>query len=810
MTSTRRALFLGGLFLTTLTVLAVEILSTRLLSVVSWYHLSFFAISLARFGMSSGAVHVYLAGERLRGRAAELGLGRYTALLAASIAGLHIVNLRVPMLLEMTPLGVTSAVVAVGALALPFYLAGIVIALALTRIPGPVGLYYAVDLLGASVGCLLVPLLLGPLNLTALVFAMATLCAIASLLFHLFADAPAPARRNSVLLAGGLAVLTLGQAVVGDQFLVPVANGVLRSGSDYAMQAWTGHSYLTAAHPHQDPAMYWDRGQAAADQPLEQMWLEIDGVAGTSMTRWDGDPASLAWVEHDVTSLAYHLRPGGRVGVIGLGGGRDALTALRFGAQEVVAVELNEPFVDMHEDTFRSFSGLADGGVEIVADEGRAYFTRTEHQLQVLQMSLVDTWASTGAGAFTLSENGLYSVDGWRVFLDDLAPDGLLAVSRWYEPSRPVEVARLLSLAVAALHERGVTDPTAHLALVAGSSVATLVTGREPLTAQDLTRMKAFVAREGFEIVLAPGVPAGPGELNAIASSRDASALAEASAHEYLDLSPATDDRPFFFNQLKPSAFFRSEPISRAGSAAGNLRATRSLLMLAAAALVLTLLTVFGPLLRSGRPGIERRPFAAGLSWFAGIGAGFMLVQIGTVQRFSVFLGHPAWSLVVILFSMILFAGIGSHLSERIEDSDLGRAAKVMPLIVAAVLLVLALVIKPLSAAFLIHPLPVRIAIVVAVMAPVSLPLGFFFPLGMRLVGRLSETATPWMWGVNGACGVLASVGGVMLALWAGIGWNLWMAALVYALLVLPGAVLAPSVTRPGARLPIGKTEGAL
>src|SRR5665213_4336873 len=166
------------------------------------------------------------------------------------------------------------------------------------------------------------------------------------------------------------------------------------------------------------------------------------------------------------TNLAYTTRNTGRSAVIGVGGGRDLLSAHLFGFPDVTGVELNPIFIDWLTTRFRSYNHLADlPGTHFFVDEARSWFARTTERFDLVEMSLIDTWAATGAGAFSLSENGLYTVQGWQHFLDALTPTGVFTVSRWYDPRNIAETGRLLSLASAALRTRGVAHPEAQIFL---------------------------------------------------------------------------------------------------------------------------------------------------------------------------------------------------------------------------------------------------------------------------------------------------------------------------------------------------------
>ncbi len=214
--------------------------------------------------------------------------------------------------------------------------------------------------------------------------------------------------------------------------------------------------------------------------------------------------------------------------------------------------------------------------------------------------------------------------------------------------------------------------------------------------------------------------------------------------------------------------------------------ATITLAILLGITLLLVSVTIIGPLVRSGFPAMPGAEFGLGVAYFSLIGMGFMFVQIPLMQRFSVYLGHPTYSVTVILFSMILATGIGSLLSDRLAIEARDLWVRVIPGAIALNLLIATLAIQPLIEATIAYGIPARVGLVVVVVAIASLPLGICFPVGLRLVRPLSEGALPWMWGINGAAGVLASVLAVAVSMWAGISTSLYLAAVAYALLTLP------------------------
>ena len=226
------------------------------------------------------------------------------------------------------------------------------------------------------------------------------------------------------------------------------------------------------------------------------------------------------------------------------------------------------------------------------------------------------------------------------------------------------------------------------------------------------------------------------------------------------------------------------------GVISGNLRATFTLVLLFFIALVLVAAIIVFPLMRAGLPAMGAANFGMAAGYFGLIGFGYMLIQVPLLQRFSVYLGHPTSAFAVILFSMIFFTGVGSFISDRFP-LETNRWLLKLPIGVALASLAMMFLIQPLMDATLHLALPARALTVVACTAPIAVLLGFCFPMGMRLVGKLSNDATAWMWGVNGACGVLASIVAVAISMWAGINTNLAIAAVMYLLLLIPAHGLA-------------------
>ena len=799
------AAFYLGVFLTALGTLVYQITATRLFSVLTWYHLAFLAISLAMLGMTAAGLYVYLGGPPQDEQQTFRRLVRHSLLFALSLPACHLALLATVSAggFELSPdkLGIAAAVVVLTAI--PFFFSGVVLAIALTRTGLPVGRIYGADLIGAGLGCLAAVLLLESLDPSTVCLAVASLAGAASLAFSVASTGQW--RLPAVVALALLAISWVNAIVYPDLISVSRMKDIELRAHEIQIDRWNSHSRVVASQAVRARPYFWGQGKsaAAATSPLiEMIGVQIDGAAFTPITRFDGDVSALDWVRHDVTSLPYQIRGKGRIAVIGVGGGRDILTALGFGAAHVTGIEVNGTLVDFLEERFAGFAQLAGrDDVELVHDDGRSWLTRTDQRFDLIQMSLIDTFASTSAGAMTLTENGLYTIEFWNTLLERLSPDGVFSVSRYYHPERVSETARALSLAVGTLLQRGVANPADQIVLATSQNVSTLIVAQAPLSRDDLARIFRASVLEGFTRVAAPGEPPENPLLARILAARTPRALAIATRHPIFDLEPSSDDRPFFFNMLKLSAWrVPAERYAHSGIVGGNLRATQTLVVLIGLILALVPVTILGPLLwRGRRHGLSPRTFAAAAGYFALIGLGFMLIEISLMQKFSILLGHPIHSVAITLMSIILASGLGSLASERVRTAS-RACAVLLPAGAALLITVGALTVQDAIDASMRASLGVRALTALAFTFPIAFLLGFFFPLGMRSLEGRSAAARSWMWGLNGALGVLGSLLAIVISMTFGIRACLFAGAACYLALLLPTAALvrAQDVGRSG------------
>ena len=398
-------------------------------------------------------------------------------------------------------------------------------------------------------------------------------------------------------------------------------------------------------------------------------------------------------------------------------------------------------------------------------------------------MSMVDTWAATGAGAYSLSENGLYTVEGWRTFFRHLTPTGIFTVSRWYSPTNIDETGRMMSVAVATLLDEGISNPRDHLFLASTDNLATLIVSRSPFSAAELARLTATVKELGFNVVVEPNSQAGSPALREILGASAPGTLFHLTSKYHLDLSPASDDRPFFFQQIRLSDLqsYLYAMKSDDGVVRGNLKAMSTLALIILMSIVLVLETMLIPSLPSVRR-VSLGLAVYGSVYFLLIGLGFMFVEIGLIQRISVYLGHPIYGLAIGLFGIIVSSGIGSLMSARIPLLRGGQIL-VWAMGLGVYLLVLPYWFPVLVDLFASSSLPARALVSLSAIVPSGILMGFGFPTGMQIINSTDTRPTPWFWAVNGAAGVLASSLAVTISIDFSISTTIWCGAVCYFLL---------------------------
>jgi hypothetical protein len=747
--------------LTTLATLVLELSLTRIFSVVFYYHFAFLAISIALFGLGVGGVLSYLVGASSAGKTFEkLGV--------LSTANAVIVPASLIFLLTRnTEFNNWTLAVVYFLSALPFMVAGAVVALAINETIERVDKVYFFDLIGAAGGCLLLVPFLNSLGGPNTVITAAVLYAAAGAIwFHL--QGRIQGRAGAVLIAlalTSLVVLNMKHPVVEVKF----AKG----------QKLPQESFVK-----------WNSFSRIGLVP-EKNWIVIDADASTGIANYNFDALTPADKEGLLTSgpaLPYRLKPGAKSLVIGAGGGFDVARALASGSKDVTAVEINPIIAQTIMQ--KQYPHLSQRlyfrpEVRLFVEDGRSFVRRSDEKYQVIQATLVDTWASTAAGAFALTENNLYTTDAFHDYLSHLTDDGMLAFTRWgFEPPR--ESLRLLSLAREALERLGEKEPWRHV-LVARENTQlidqwgatdTVIITRKPIAREDIPRMVSMIGFANLQTVYFPGTPF-PSAFSEFLRAPDPERFYD--RYPY-DVSPVNDNRPFFFYTVQPRDLLDFLRYAYASSADYKINKAVPLLFgLVGVSVLATLITLALPPLLLGTRLPREKGLRRFLVYFLAIGVGYILIQVALIQKFVLFLGHPTYALTVIIFSMLVSSGVGSFFSKRVIGGRSADWQRVL-LCVAGLVVVLALIAVPVTSFGVGWALWVKVLVSVVLIAPAGFVMGMPFPTGLAYLEGRHAPSVRWAWSLNAASSVMGSALSMFLALYLGLLQTLFVGAAMYLL----------------------------
>jgi spermidine synthase len=786
-------------------VLAYEVLLARLFSIVQWYHFAYMVISIALLGYGASGTFLALVRDRLEARASAVfalsaALFGITAVVCFAVAERLPFN-ALELIWDPDQLLYLGALYAI--LFVPFFCGATCVGLALACFAEPVGRIYRADLLGAGSGALGILGLLfvvAPSRALELIGALGLLAA--ALASH--AEAGGRARLRALAYAAGAAAMAfaLPPAWIALQ-LSPykdLSQALRVPGAEVGLERSSPLGLLSAVRSPQIP--FRDAPGLSLNnliEPAEQIGVFTDGEALSPITAFDGDLRRFAYLDFTTAALPYHLLDRPRVLVLGAGGGADVLLALYHDARSIDAVELNPQLIDLVRGPYADFAGhLYDRpDVRVHVGEARGFVAASADRYDLIQIPLLDAFAAAAAGTVSLSESFVYTIEAFGTYLDHLAPDGYLAITRWLKLP-PRDSTKLFLTALRALERRGVAEPARQLVLIRSWETTTLLVKNGRLTPEDIARLRAFADERSFDLAYYPGMRADEANRYNLLEEPYFFEAAEGLiddpagflARYKFDLRPATDDRPYFFDFFKWAALPELWTVSAQSGGAlldwGYLILTATLVQAALLSLVLVLLPLW--LGARGGHGAGRWRIAV---YFGAIGLAFLFIEIASIQRFTLFLAHPLYAVGVVLAGFLVFAGLGSgmapRLGRRFADRRIGAlGVAITAIVLLATLYILAL--APLFAALISLPDLARIALSLALIAPLALFMGMPFPLALARLRTDAPDLVPWAWAINGCASVLAAILATQLAMTFGTRVVVLTAAALY---LLAGAAFA-------------------
>jgi hypothetical protein len=796
-----------SVFLITLSGLILEVGLTRIYSASIWYHFAFVAISVALLGWGLGGFTVHLL-KRTKPLSMNMA-ALVTTLYALAIPLCLWLLVRYPFDMDRLPLYFLAPL-------LPFFLAGMALSIIFDLHRAVAGSLYFYDLVGAALGAVLVTALLHVFGGEAALLVGAIAPAVAAILLSLSPASRAQTNKKEegsgkpspqplsqgergeptpspnplpkgegeatpLLTRGLLPRMTQVAAIAAVLLTAAAAFSAIKFGTFRVKPGTTKamRNQMDAAPGSRIVQTGWNaysRIDCVEGLPNSFARLYIDSDAWTGVRGWDGRLESVSDMKGSYRALPFRLTPNAETLIIGPGGGPDIVAALASGSKKVTAVEMNPLMLKFVRSYGARAGNLYDRpDVETIQSEGRNFISRTDRKFDIILLGFVDSWASVASGGLSLSENYLYTTEAMRAYYDHLSDNGILVILRW-----EMDIPRLVSNSVATL---GPTEASKRVVVLMEKQAAP----NDYSQMLFMLRKRPFTEAETKDIsqnwtqanpIIMPGRTAPPLIKDVLAGTKT---LAQYEAESTRFVGPVWDDSPFYF------------AIDRPYRMPGAIAERIMKWLLGPSIGMLVLFALFGKPKRK-RPGqinadgtsahpanadkMSAVPYVGSLIYFAALGFGFIAVELALLQNLTLLVGHPIYTLSVLLFTLLAFGGIGSALSVRVPMWMACAAVALIGAIEALALPKLVTLLLPL-------PLWGRIAIAILMIAPLGLAMGMPFPRGLRQTGQGSLPAPPFYWGLNGIMSVIGSVTTVFVALMAGFQAAMLMGSACYVLAAL-------------------------
>ena len=771
--------------------LLLELALTRLFSVVLFYHFAFLAISVALLGLGAGGVFAHLFRARLSQWTIEQLAG--SLLTANSIIMLAVLEVvlhsAVSLNLELRNFEKLTIIYLVAAV--PFFITGLLFSVVFARETAQIARLYGFDLIGGALACLMLVPILNVLGAPNAVLCAAVLMAIAATLFS--------GSRRQQAMAGCIAVayaMLIAVNYSGKVIDIVYAKGLRRDASWVQFARWNALSRVEVDQVGLAKYIVIDADASTAIMNVDPALWDKDVAVGSNPGTWK-QASPFNWkaeLMNAAPALANVLRPHGDFAIIGPGGGVDVLRAVANGSKNVTGVEINPLIANtIMRDQYADYAYQLYERPEVhihVAD-GRSYLRSSRDQYDVVQMTLVDTWASTAAGAYALSENNLYTVEAFREYFHHLRPDGMIAITRW-EFRQPREALRVVSQATEALHQLGVLNPADNFIVASDGPLdqdgrpVIVLAKKSAFTVNEANAIRAHLAEHPKLVSLyLPGNDNAENAFTRLITSNDPRGFA--ATYQY-NVAPVFDSSPFFFFTLKTANAIADLRGTRGGM---DWRVNLGIVILGMVLLISLIAVLAFLVIPLAYEPQASHPRILPLSYFIAVGLGYIQVEITLIQRFVLFLGHPTYALTVVIFLMLLASGAGSLTARRLS-AGARTLRPVLFIIVVAVIAYLGLL--PVILRLLVGlPFTVKLILSGALIIPLGFVMGMPFPTGLRLLGQSSigtTGLTEWAWAMNASASVLGSVLAMVIALHSGLNITFVCGALAYGL----AALLVPAL----------------
>ncbi|TAK61823.1 SAM-dependent methyltransferase [Methylobacter sp.] len=779
--------------------LAYEVLLMRLFSIIQWHHFAYMIISLALLGYGISGVILALNRERLVQLFPPLIITNML-LFSCSAPMCFLLAQHIPFNpAEMlwTPVQLLNLCGIYLILALPFFFAANVVGLSLYHYKNQVSSIYAADLSGAGIGSVGIILLLSMLFPEKILTALMLSGVIAALLVSIYAFHDSKRWAVLCVIIGLAAILVPSGSIALKISPYKSLNQLLQVPGTKIIDRYSSPLGLIDVVKSEITPLRHAPGLSlnAIAEPPEQLAVFTDADNMTAITRYNGKPETVGYLDQTTSALPFHLKQLSGILILGAGTGSDILQANYHAVNDIDAVELNPQIVDLVQRKYADFAGYlySSAHVNIHIDEARGYLAATDKTYDLINIPLLDAFGSSAAGLYSMAENYLYTEQSIREYLRHVRPNGYLSITRWIKIP-PRDEPKLLATVINALKDANVRQPGQRILMIRGWQTSTLIAKNGIISAEEISRLKQFCDERGFDPVYYPGIS--ESEVNRFNVQQQpylyqaAVALLSDRSQAFIDaykfnIEAATDDKPYLFHFFK----WRTLPeiLSLLGTGGSFLLESGYLLLIAALiqAILASLLLIALPLwLWKSKLGIE--PGSGNhlpmLVYFFCLGLGFLFIEIAFIQKFILILHHPLYAITVVLSTFLLTAGAGSYFSTRLSQSA-EKSAFMLPMATIALLSIVYSLGFEYIAGFLLKTGSLsHYLFSIVLIAPLGFCMGMPFPMALAKISQTNPALIPWAWGINGCASVISAILATLIAMQFGFTVLIFLAVVLYGI----------------------------
>jgi hypothetical protein len=783
--------------------LAYEVLLMRLFSIIQWHHFAYMIIALALLGYGISGTVISIYKQRLLDNFNHIYI-LCLVLFGLTSVGCYMLAQHIPFNAEEI-LWDSKQIVYLGImfllLTIPFFLAASAICLSFLEYKETIPRIYAADLFGAGIGSLLILVLLyflfpqwiliviGASGLVAVILASFEL----NYKYQKYTIIASFVLIGIFINAGPLFTLKISS-------YKSLAQTLRIDGTAVTKELSSPLGYLIIVKSKQVPFRYAPGLSIKAQyEPLEQIGIFVDGDNMSVITQYPAEIDQLQYLDQMTSAAPYHLKDINQALIIGAGGGADVLQAKFHQIPNIDAVELNPQIVGLLNGEYAEFTGhlYQQDYIHIHIKEARSYLSGTHTRYDLIQLALIDAFTASSSGLYALNESYLYTVEAFGQYLARLKPDGYLAITRWIKLP-PRDSLKLVTTAIRALEQNGVTSPQKQIIQIRSWQTSTLLIKNGLVTDQELANLQQFCNDRAFDLTYTPTLTRDQtNRFNVLSEPLFYQAISamlgnereQFLAHYKFNLQPATDDRPYFNHFFKWTAFSEIFQLRQKG---GMPLLEWGYMILVATLFIATLLSIaliIVPLWFYHRAILVPSNNIKRLSvfyYFFAIGLAFLFIEIAFIQKFTLFLHHPIMTIAVVLTAFLVFAGAGSLWS--------GHLLKYYTSQIIIKYVVTGIMILSVSYLFLLGPIfaslaalsgSLKIVISIGLIAPLAFCMGMPFPVGLYILNKYASHYVPWAWGINGCASVVSAVLATLLAIHFGFNAVIITAVILYLTIMI-------------------------